>query len=260
MAGADERTQPRRRKGKKLRPLWQRLLRRPEGKILLAGLGVLLAYGTVVGLTRVWSQHAFHSLWTMTLTHIVGGPAAGMTWGYNHGLSTWVVIPANMAIQTFLVLLFYPLFVFSCRRLLVIAPLEAAMSRARAAAEAHHKAVVRYGVPGIFLFVVIPLPMTGPLVGSAIGFLIGLRPWVNVVTVLAATYVAVIGWGIALHRLVGWLEEFGLLLPYLLVAALLLVGLGVHVWSVLERKRGKPAMGSKPPSDDRQDRPRRRLN
>jgi uncharacterized membrane protein len=241
--------EPVERKARKLRPLWQRLLRRPEGKILLAGVGVLLAYGTVVGLTRIWSQHMFYSLWTMTLTHVLGGRAAGMSWGYSHDLSAWVVITANMGIETFMTMLFYPLFVFSCRRLLVIGPLEAAMSRARAAAEAHHKTVVRFGVPGIFVFVWIPLPMTGPLVGSVIGFLIGLRPWVNVATVLAGTYMAVLCWGIVLHRLVGWLEDVGSFLPYLLVAVLLLVGLGLHVRSLLVKERGKPARdGEVPPT------------
>lgn len=223
------------------RPLWQRLLTQPEGKILLVGLLVFVAYATVVGLTRIWSQHMFNSLWTMTATHIVGGRAAGMSWGYGHHLSALVVILANMAIETFLTLLFYPLFVFSCRRLLVIKPLEAALARAHAAAEAHHKIVVKYGVPGVFLFVWIPLPMTGPLVGSIIGYLIGLRPWVNMLAVLAGTYMAVVCWGILLHSIFQWFEESMSFLPYVFVAALLLVGLGLHLWSALSRRTDRPS-------------------
>ncbi len=223
------------------RPLWQRLLRLPEGKILLAGLIVLLAYATVVGLTRIWSQHMYHSLWTMTVTHIVGGWATGVSWAYGHDLSAWVVIPANMASETFLTLLFYPLFVFSCRRLLVIRPLEAAMARARAAAEAHHKTISKWGLLGVFLFVLIPSPMTGALVGSVIGFLIGLRPWVNMAAVLAGTYITILCGGIVLQRLMAQLEEFALYLPYVLVAVLLGVALILHVRLLMAKRVDKPA-------------------
>ena len=45
-----------------------------------------------------------------------------------------------------------------------------------------------------------PFWMTGPVVGCAIGFLLGLRAWVNMVVVLAGTYVAIFVWALFLRE------------------------------------------------------------
>ncbi len=179
---------------------WKRAASATEGKILLAGIVLACAYLAVVGLTRVWSPGRFHALWKMTVTHVLGGRAAGLSYGYNQDLGFWVVVGANMAIETFLLLFFYPLFVFSYDHLIVIRPLEDTIARARRAAKSNQPRVMKWGVPGLFLFVLFPFWMTGPLVGSIIGFLIGLRPLVNVSVVLAGTGVAIILWGLLLQR------------------------------------------------------------
>lgn len=54
----------------------------------------------------------------MTATNIIFGRAAGISVGYTMGLDHIVVVTVNMLIETILVLLFYPLFVLSWRRLL----------------------------------------------------------------------------------------------------------------------------------------------
>jgi uncharacterized membrane protein len=224
-------------------PLWQRLFAQPEGKILLAGIVLMLIYATVVGLTRIWSHATFDSMWTMTSWHIAAGRAAGITWGLrpNHELPLWVVIVANMGIETILVLLFYPLFVFSYRRLLVIKPLEAAINRARGAAEAHHKTVVKYGIPGLFLFSFFPFYLTGPMVGSIVGFIIGFRPLVNLSVVLAGTYVAIVCWAFFLHRVTERLEMYGTYIPFALLGLILLVALGLHLRSAFSREPDRPS-------------------
>ena len=72
--------------------------------------------------------------------------------------------------------------------------------RIRKAAETRKDKVLRYGILGLFVFVWLPFWMTGPVVGCVIGFMIGLRTWVNMTVVLSGTYVAIFGWAIFLHQ------------------------------------------------------------
>jgi uncharacterized membrane protein len=211
------------------RPVWRRVLGAPEGKVLAAGVVVLVWYVTTVGFTWLLSPELCHSLVNMTVAHLLGGRAAGMSMGYGSDLSRGVVIVANMAIETFLVLLFYPLFVFSYQRLFVIEPLEDAIRRAREAAEAHQRTILKFGIPGLLLFVWFPFWMTGPLVGCVIGFLIGLRPGVNLVVVLLGTYLAIFCWGIILHRFYERIAPLGPYVPFVIVATILLVAVAIHV-------------------------------
>ncbi len=221
------------------RPIWRRVLSAPEGKVLVAGVVLFFLYLCAVGLTRLRSPELFHSLWTMTTTHILAGRAAGMSWGYMHGLERWVVIVANMAIETFMVLLFYPLFVFSYHKLVIIKPLEDAMARVRNAAEAHQRTIMKFGIPGLLLFVWFPFWMTGPLVGSIIGFFIGLRLLVNLATVLAGTYLAILCWGVLLHRVQGMLERLGYYVPLVFVGFILLLAISIHIRYAFARSSGK---------------------
>jgi uncharacterized membrane protein len=182
-----------------------------------------------VGLTRLESPDLFRDLLSMTTTHIFGGRAAGMSLGYARKLPPGVVIVANMAIETFLVLLFYPLFVFSYQRLIVIQPLEETIARARQAAEAHQSTLMKFGIPGLLLFVWFPFWMTGPLVGSIIGFLIGLRPLVTLSVVLSGTYLAIFCWGVILHRIYERLERLGPYVPFVFVGLVFLLAISIHI-------------------------------
>jgi uncharacterized membrane protein len=211
------------------RPVWRRVLAAPEGKVLAAGVVVLLWYVTTVAFTWLLSPEFCRSLVNMTVAHLLGGRAAGMSIGYGSNLSRGVVIVANMAIETFLVLLFYPLFVFSYQRLFVIEPLEDAIRRAREAAQTHQRTILKFGVPGLLLFVWFPFWMTGPLVGCVIGFLIGLHPVVNLIVVLLGTYLAIFCWGVILHRFYEWVAPWGPYVPFAIVATILLVAVAIHV-------------------------------
>jgi uncharacterized membrane protein len=229
--------------------LWRRALSIPEGKILIVGIVLTILYVVAVALTSVWSGQLFQSLWTMTGTHILGGRFAGMLWGFNHRLPYWLVVVANMIIESYLVLLFYPLFVFSYNKLIVVEPLRETMERTQRAAEAHHKTIVKYGVPGLLLFVWFPFWMTGPLVGCVIGFLIGLRPWVNLTVVLIGTYVATFCWGLAMRPLQGLLEGLGPYVPLILVGLILLVAVSIRIRYAFSRP-GR-TRGPRPPAGGR---------
>jgi uncharacterized membrane protein len=194
-------------------------------------IGLLLGALMLVALGVGW---VFFPELTLIFTAMTGlnwliGRAAGMSFGYASNLSHATVIPANMVIETIQVLLVYPLFVLSVENLLDLPRLRPIFAKLRATAEARRGAVSNFGVAGLFIFVFMPFWMTGPAVGSIIGFLIGIRPWVNIAIVLSSTYVAICLWGLLLNELNKWASAFGHLAPFALVIAIVLLVLGGRV-------------------------------
>lgn len=169
--------------------------------MLLTGIGLSLAAVTSLAVTAVWSPAYSQLLAAVTATNLVFGRAAAISLGYAIGLDDGTVVLVNLLIETILVLVFYPLFVFSWRQLFELKRLRRYMSAVRDAAERHREKIRRYGIIGLFLFVWSPLWMTGPVVGCAIGFLLGLHIRVTLSVVLGGTFVAMIGWAVVMREL-----------------------------------------------------------
>jgi len=199
----------------------------PEGRILL--LGVALAVALLLWLAAEFflSPEQSQLLMGTTATAAVFGRAAGLAFGYSMGLSYRTVIPICMIVETVMVLLFYPLFVFSWRHLLVFKRLKNVFERIHEAAEAHKDKVQKYGIIGLFAFVWFPFWMTGPVVGCVIGFLLGLRAWVTMVVVLAGTYVAIFAWALFLRevhdRVAAYSSHAAAIVMIVLIVAIVLV-------------------------------------
>ena len=214
-----------------------RLLHSEEGRVLAVGLvlSVLGAFG--LALSWLWSPPLSHMLVAMIATNILFGRAAAISFGYAVNLSQGVVVSSNMLIETILVLLFYPLFVFSWHQLIEIRGLSKFIKRTTRVAEANRETIRKYGMIGMLAFVCFPFWMTGPVVGCAIGFLLGLRTWVNLSAVLAGTYLAIGGWALVLRELHAWVAEYSVVGPIVLVALIVLVAV---VGQLLHRAHSEP--------------------
>jgi uncharacterized membrane protein len=204
-------------------------LRSPEGQILLLGCTLTLLYVVWLGGHAVWEQERFHGLFGMTITHVLFGRAAGLSFGYTLGLAHWLVILANSIIETIVVMLFYPLFVFSWKHLVEIAFLKRLMERTRQAAEADHPFIRKYGIVGLLAFVWLPFWMTGPVIGCVIGFLLHLRPWLNLAIVLSGTYLAILSWALLLRELYERIEAYSVYAPPLVFGIIIIIVIVGHL-------------------------------
>ncbi|KAF0103807.1 MAG: hypothetical protein FD187_1557 [bacterium] len=214
------------------------LLSSTEGRLLGMGLALsvlmLLAFG-------IGSQMFPDSVLTyaaMTGLNLVIGRAAGMSFGYASGFGHAQVVPINMLVETIQVLVVYPLFALSWRELIRLPRLEASLARLRHAAELRGDTVRRFGIAGLFVFVFLPFWMTGPVVGAIIGFLIGLRPWVNMGVVLVATYVAIGVWALLLNELSAWAATVNRFAPYALFVAIVLIAAVMYLLHRRDRAAG----------------------
>ena len=205
------------------RPTWRQLFQTTEGRILSLGIAVALVGLVVMGVVAFGSPQTLHIFGVMSFTNIVFGRAVSMSIGYAGGYAHALVVPVNMWVETVLVLLVYPLFVFSMRKLVVFPSLKRFLDRTRAAAEHHHDKVRRYGIAGLFIFVWFPFWMTGPVVGSAIGYLLGLPAWLTITVVLGGTYIAMGAWAYLIFGLHSKAAVFAPWAPALIVLLLILV-------------------------------------
>ena len=203
------------------------LLTSSEGRLLLIGVALAFIYTFWIGIKLLFSPEDAQIIVGITTTEIMFGRATAMAFGYSLGLRHSTVIPICIMIESILVLIFYPLFVFSWRHLLVLNWLKNIFERIHKAAETHKGKVQRYGIIGLFIFVWFPFWMTGPVVGCVIGFLLGLRAWLNITVVLAGTYAAIFGWAFFLrqfHDRVAAYSSYAAVVLMALLVIILIVG------------------------------------
>ncbi len=208
--------------------------------MLLAGLALtgLMLLGFGIGWTLFPESILQYA--AMTGLNLLIGPGAGMTFGYASGMTHLQVVPLNMLVETLHVLIFYPLFALSWQHLFDLPALKSFVARMHEAAELRGGMVRKFGIAGLIVFVFVPFWMTGPVVGSIIGFLIGLRPWVNLTVVLLSTYVAISLWALLLNELSAWAATFNRLAPWALLVAIVLIAAAGHLLHRRRNRHGSP--------------------
>ena len=211
------------KKVNKKNQLKETLLTSPEGRILILGVALAFLYTLWLVFKFINSPEEAQILIGMTATDIMFGRAAAMTFGYSLFLGHTLVIKVCIIVETILVLIFYPIFVFSWQHLLVIKWLRNTFDRIHRVAETHKDKVQRYGIIGLFAFVWFPFWMTGPVVGCVIGFLLGLKARFNIPVVLTGTYVAILGWAFFLRRFHERVAAYGSYAGMVIFAILIVV-------------------------------------
>ena len=217
---------------------WLQLFRMTEGRILLLGIASALAGLIMMGLIAIWSPQTSRMMGAMIFTDMAFGMIVSMSVGYANGFGHALVIPVVMWVETVLVLLFYPVFVFSLLKLVEFPRLKYFLDRIHAAAERNHDRVRRYGVPGLFLFVWFPFWMTGPVLGSAVGYLLGFPAALTLSVVLAGSYVTIVGWAYLLSDFYIRAAVFGSWAPILIIGMIILVTLAVYLLDRRRKNRG----------------------
>jgi len=211
------------------RPAWRQLFKTTEGHILLLGIAVALVGLIVMGLIAFWSPEVSHMIGAMTFSNIIFGRAVAMSVGYAGGFGHALVVPVNIWVETVLVM----------RKLVEFPKLKRLLERTRTAAERHHSKVRRYGIAGLFIFVWFPFWMTGPVVGSAIGFLLGFPAWLTVSVVLSGTYIAMAGWAyLRLHTRAAVFGPWASVLIIGLIVLIILVGYWINRRGINHQQKG----------------------
>jgi uncharacterized membrane protein len=229
----------------------RKLLWDVEVRILAFGLFLMLLTVVALGIGWLVNPELAARFAAMTGLNLTVGRAAGMSFGYASGLQHPSVITSSVLVETIQVLVIYPLFVLSWKSLVDARRMQRLLVGVRRSAEANQSRVARYGMIGLFAFVFLPFWMTGPVVGSVIGFLIGLKARHNLPVVLSATYVAVVIWAVFFDRMNEWLAAYGRYSAFSLVLVVAVAALATRaVWAGRQNqgRGGTPACGvTEPP-------------
>ncbi len=173
-----------------------------EGKILIFGAILLLCYIVSTLSIYLFSIKDANSILAMTATNIFFGRAAGISYGYSANLSDLVIVIYNIIIESILVMIIYPLFVFSWNKSLKITFLQDMFSKVKEQKIKYQNMFDKYGRYGLFIFVWFPFWMTGPVVGAIIGFLIGIKHYQTISIVIIGTSLATLVWTYFLKEII----------------------------------------------------------
>ncbi|MEA1923040.1 MAG: small multi-drug export protein [Pseudomonadota bacterium] len=170
------------------------LYRSGEGRVFLAGLLFSLIFLLSTTYYLAIDIRTGQTLLLAFVAHTLGGRAAGIGFCIAFGFSGWVTIAYNMFLEVLIVCYCYSLFVLSFKNYLKCKWLTIASRNAEKQALKHKDVVARYGWLGIFAFVMIPLPITGPAAGSIIAYFLKFSIKRNFAAVFAGTLASIVIW------------------------------------------------------------------
>lgn len=221
----------------RLKVIAEQFYRQPEGHILMAGcgLGIACILWTVISWLR--SPEYYEKILSLFAARLVVGRPGGVYFGHVLGFGYGTNIIINLIVDVAAVFFLYPLFVFSAKNIFVLRPVKSLIKRIHKTARNNYKMIKVYGIPGLFLFVLFPLWGTGPVVGSVIGYMMGLRPWFNMGVVLGATFLAIALWVIILAEFHVRMVSFSVYMPMIVIVVLFMIAISVHVTRWLRHKK-----------------------
>ena len=215
---------------------WAMLFNSPEGHIFLAGSCIMIFIITWFLFGWSWSPENYQRINALVGTRLVMGRPGSIYFGNVIGVRPLDILWINMLFDTAAVLILYPLFVLTTRELLHIKFFKKPILRTFEASRKHHDAIQKYGAIGLFAFVLFPLWGTGPVVGSAIGILMGFSPWFIMGIVLTAAYLAVIIMAFFVTKLHIWLLSMSFYAPVTVIIIIVVVTICFHIKQWVDRK------------------------
>jgi len=195
------------------------LYRSGEGRVLLFGFLLTLFFVGLVAYYLTVDMRAGQTLLLAFVAHAFGGRAAGIGLCIAFEFSNCVTISYNMFLEILIVCYCYSLFVFSFKNYINCKWLTTATKNAEKQALKHKDEVARYGWLGIFTFVMIPLPITGPVAGSIIAYFLKFSIKRNFAAVFSGTLVSIVVW----TYFFDYLERHIMVFKYVVAAVVIIV-------------------------------------
>lgn len=188
----------------------------------------------LVGMGTAWPE-PFSRSWRLVFGQMMAGRAFSVSEGINLGFPH-IFLLFQVALQDIIILLLlYRLLIAGYRRVEKVRVIGPAIMRVRQSAEAHRSRVEPFGAIGIALFVLFPFWSTGPLVGSVLGYMLGIRTWLVFVSVIVGNLLSVGCWIFFFQSLADLMKHLNMKLPVSLPLMILLtvivLGASYQVWS-----------------------------
>lgn len=146
---------------------------------------------------------------SMVAANHLGGRLAFIAVGLENGLSFYLIIPIIVFYNTTYLLLMYSIFVFFSERVKKLKFIRNYIESIQNKAKNKNRLFKKWNWFGLSLFVWIPLPWTGAVIGSYIAHLEGYDTRETFLIVIPSMWVGIISWTLWFDELYEFIEQFG---------------------------------------------------
>ena len=229
---------------KKLAYLIRERLNMIEVKILFLGL-VLTALTGIYFLYLLFTDPGLYKVLSSTaIIHIMGGRALGILTCLSADISLFYTILYNFFLEVVIVLIAYGIVVLVMRNIIQPKLFDSAVRKAELTAQSQKTKIKKYGSIGLFLFVMFPFFMTGPVIGAIIGYLLNYRAINNFLIVFSGTLTSIMIYALIGNNIISFINQYihiDVLKKWggIIIAVLIVVFLIYHLKTVKEQK-GSP--------------------
>ncbi len=171
-----------------------KIYRTPEGLILWTGIGMAVLLIAVICWLAFVDPSRSKTISLALVAHTFGGRAAGVGICIMDGLSLFWTTIYNFYLEILIVCFTYSGFVLSINNTIKFRWVLNYSVKLMSQADKKKEKIESYGWIGLFLFVMAPLPVTGPVVGSIIGYLMKIGLARNFSAVFSGTFCAIVLW------------------------------------------------------------------
>jgi uncharacterized membrane protein len=179
-----------------------------EVKILLIGL--ILSFLTCLYLLYLlFTNFGLYKILSSTaIVHIMGGRALGIAACLSADISLFYTISYNFFLEVVIVLITYGMVVLIMRNIIQQKLFRSAARQAELAAQDQKTNIKKYGAIGLFLFVMLPFFMTGPVIGSIIGYLLNYKAINNFLIVFSGTLSSILIYALIGNNLINHINQY----------------------------------------------------
>lgn len=170
------------------------LLNTIEGRVLVTGflLTALFFILVIIGLAQ--GVPGAKVALVVFITHCMGSRAGGIGLCILNDFGPVSTIVLNFYLECLIVCYTYAGFILSTSGIFKAAWIKRCVGKLKEKAEEKKEKIERWGWIGIFAFVMAPLPVTGPVVGTIIGYMIRMRLLSNFSAAGLGTLTAIVAW------------------------------------------------------------------
>lgn len=153
---------------------------------------------------------SWQHLFTMAVAHMAAGKAVSVVQGLSVGLHPVVILLLATMSDIILMLIVYPVFVFTYEHFFESHMFQKHMRPLFESAYKRMDRIGRFKMLGVFIIVWLPLWMTGVVVGSILGYLIGLRARETLTAAALGTLTSITVWLFFSNQILsaaGWVDN-----------------------------------------------------
>lgn len=201
--------------------------------VAILGWTCLAVWLPVLAALSVYDPRPFAGIWLVLAQQLIGGRALGIATGLSLGIPKPFLIAHCALVDMILIMVLYPLLILGVTKASRLRLIGRIVENARRQARRYAARMKRYGSLGLSLFVMAPVWSTGPMSGTVVGHLMGLRTAVALTAVAVGNTAAITGWTLLFDYIQGLSEFLGKWLP----VALLVLLLGGFLVNRLRKRR-----------------------